>query len=89
MPRLEFSERFANDLAKVTSPRIETRILRAIDTIESFVDFGSPLVPKSISHRFGKGVRKVVVGSCDLLYTHYPEEGLARIEALVPGRSVG
>ena len=88
MPRLEFSERFADDLAAVTFPRVEAGVMRALDAIERFGDFGSPLMPDSIKARFGDGVRKVVVKPLDLIYTHYPEEGLARIEALVHARGV-
>ena len=88
MPRLEFSERFADDLAAVTSPKVEANIMRALDNIESFGDFGSPLVPRSIKERFGEGVRKVVVRPYNLIYTHYPEQGLVRVEALLHGRAI-
>ena len=87
MPRFEFSERFADDLASVTSRRVEAGIMRALDNIESFGDFGSPIMPDSIKRRFGDGVRKVVVRPYDLIYTHYPNEGVARVEALVLARS--
>ena len=87
MPRLEYSERFANDLASVTSAKVEARVYEALDNIEAFEDFGSKLVPESIRREFGEGVRKVVVGPFDLVYTYYPREGLARIEALVYQRA--
>jgi len=83
MPRLEYSERFAEDLARVTSPKVE-----ALDNIEAFEEFGSKLVPHSIRNEFGMGVRKVVVSPFDLIYTYYPEEDLVRIEALVHQRAV-
>ena len=88
MPRLEFSERFADDLAGVTSPRVEARILRALDCIERFGNFGSPLTPRSVKERFGDEVRKVVVRPLDLIYTYYPEQDLVRVEALIHARSV-
>ncbi len=86
MPQLEFSERFADDLAAVTSPRVEARVMRALDCIESFGNFGSPLLPRSVEDRFGNGVRKVVIRPFDLIYTHYPEQDLVRVEALVYAR---
>lgn len=87
MPRLEFSERFAEDLAAVTSPRLEGRILSGLDSIELFGEFGSPNIPESIKEEFGEGVRKVAVNPFDLVYTFYPEEDLCRIEALVHQRA--
>jgi len=88
MPRLEFSQTFAEDLASITSPRIEANVLRALDDIEQFGDFGSPTVPEPIKRRYGSGVRKAVVKPFDLIYTHIPEDGVVRAEALAYGRSV-
>ena len=87
MPELEYSERFAEDLAAVTSARVEERIFRALDGIEMFGGLGSRDVPKSISERFGRDVRKVTVNSFDLVYTFYPQKDLVRVEALVHQRA--
>jgi hypothetical protein len=87
VPSLEYSERFAEDLAEVTSSRIEKRILQVLDDIESFAEFGSRNVPASIRDRFGNGVRKVAVAPFDLVYTYFPQEDLVRVEALVHQRA--
>lgn len=87
VPRLEFSERFAEDLARIESPKLEAGILADLDNIEVFGEFGSSNVPRSIRQEFGSGVRKVAVNPFDLIYTLYPDTGLARIEALVHQRS--
>lgn len=87
MPELEYSERFAEDLAAVTSARVEERIFRALDGIEMFGGLGSRDVPKSISERFGGGVRKVTVNPIDLVYTFYPQIDLVRVETLVHQRA--
>ena len=87
MPELEYSERFAEDLAMVTSARVEERIFRVLDGIEMFGGLGSRDVPKSISERFGGGVRKVTVNSFYLVYTFYPQKDLVRVEALVHQRA--
>ena len=87
MPELEYSERFAEDLAMVTSVRVEERIFRMLDDIEMFGGLGSRDVPKSISERFGGGVRKVTVNPFDLVYTFYPQIDLVRVEALVHQRA--
>ena len=87
MPRLEYSERFAEDVARVTSAKVEARIYAALDNIEAFGDFGSKVVPDSIREDFGEGVRKVVASPFDLVYTYYPSDDLARIEALVHRRA--
>lgn len=88
MPKLEFSERFASDLAAITSCRLEARILSDLDNIEAFGGFGNADVPDSIKAEFGAGVRRVAVNPFDLVYTFYPELDLCRIEALVHQRSV-
>lgn len=87
MPSLEYSERFAEDLARVTPSRIENRVLQVLDDIESFAEFGSRNVPASIRDRFGNGVRKVAVTPFDLVYTYYPQKDLVRVEALVHQRA--
>ena len=87
MPELEYSERFAEDLAAVTSARVEERIFRVLDDIEMFGGLGSRDVLKSISERFGGDVRKVTVNSFDLAYTFYPQKDLVRVEALVHQRT--
>ena len=87
MPRLEYSERFAEDVARVTSAKVEARLYAALDNVEAFGDFGSKVVPDSIREGFGEGVRKVVVSPFDLVYTHYPDEDLVRVEALVHQRA--
>lgn len=83
MARLEYSERFANDFARVWSPKLEARILANLDNIERFAEFGSSNLPASIKARFGEGVRKVAVNPFDLIYTYYPKDDLVRIEALI------
>ena len=52
MPRLEYSDRFAEDVARVTSAKVEARIYAALDNIEAFGDFGSKVVPDSIREGF-------------------------------------
>lgn len=84
---MEYSERFASDLASVTLPKVESRILENLDNIERFGEFGSSMVPESIKEEFGAGVRKVAVNPFDLVYTLYPEQDLVRIEALVHQRA--
>ena len=86
MPKLEYSDRFAEDVARVTSDRVEARIFAALDNIEAFGEFGSKVVPDSIRDAFGEGVRKVAVNPFDLVYTYFPDQDLARIEALAHQR---
>ena len=87
VPKLEYSERFAEELAMATSARVEERIFRVLDGIEVFGGLGSRDVPRSISERFGGDVRKVTVNSFDLVYTFYPQKDLVRVEALVHQRT--
>lgn len=85
MPRLEYSERFADDLAGITSPKVESHVFAVLDCIAQYGEFGSILVRPSIRSRF-EDVRRVPVAPFDLLYTLYPEQDLAHVEALVPQR---
>ena len=86
MPRLEFSDRFADDLSRVTSCKVEVNIYAALDNVEAFGEFGSRLIPDSILRVFDEGVRKVVVSSFDLICTYYSEKDLIAIEALIGRR---
>ena len=83
MPKLEYSERFVNDLALIESPKLEARILADLDNIELFGEFGSSNIPKSIKEQFGTGVRKLAVNPFDLIYADYTAKDLVRVEALV------
>lgn len=87
MPKLEFSERFADDLALVESRKLKARILADLDNIETFGEFGSAAIPESIKEKFGPEVRKVAVNPFDLIYSYYPEQDLVRVEALVHQRA--
>ena len=87
MPRLEYSARFAADLAAIRTQKLEHQILSALDSIEDFPEIGSRNIPDSIAEQFGPGVRKLPVNPFDLIYTYYPEDGLVRIEALVHQRA--
>ena len=87
MPRLEFSDLFAEDLASVTSTRVEQHILAVLDCLEQYGEYGSAVVRPSIQRPFGN-VRRVPVNPFDLLYTYYPDEDLVRVEALVAQRGV-
>lgn len=87
MPRLLFSERFAHDLARVTSERVEKNIFNALDNIESFPEIGSKLIPDSIRIEFGEGVRKYYVEPFDLVYTISDDKATIYIEALIYARA--
>ncbi len=87
MPKLEYSDRFAQDLSLVTSAKLEARILTDLDNIEQFGEYGSANVPISIKEKFGEGVRKVAVNPFDLIYTYYADLNLVRVEALVHQRA--
>ena len=85
MPRIVFSERFADDLARITSAKVEASIMKALDNIEVFAGFGSRNIPDSIRKEFGDGVRKVAVNPFDLVYSIDGDE--AHIEALIHQRA--
>lgn len=87
MPRLEFSERFVDDLALVESRKLEAIILADLDNIEAFGEFGSAAIHESIKEKFGPEVRKVAANPFDLIYSYYPEQDLVRVEAFIRQRA--
>lgn len=87
MTKLLYSDRFASDLAWVTSANIERKIFDILDTIEAADDIGSKAVLESIRSEFGTGVRKLAVNPFDLVYTYDVERDIAFIEALIHQRA--
>lgn len=87
MPKLMFSQRFARDLAEITSPKLERRIFDMLDYIEAYGGFGSSNVPASVKRCYGEEVRKVAINPFDLIYTLDSEADVAHIEALIHQRS--
>ena len=87
MVRLEYSWRFADDLASVTSEEVEAHVMRCLDALESFAEIGPPLVPDRIEREFGPGVRTIVVALFDLVYTSRSGADVVQVEALVPQRA--
>lgn len=87
MTKLLYSDRFASDLAGVTSTKIERKIFDILDAVEAAGDIGSKAVPESIRSEFGAGVRKLAVNPFDLVYTYDAELDIAFIEALIHQRA--
>ena len=87
MTKLLYSDRFASDLAGVTSANIERKIFDILDTIEAADDIGSKAVPESIRSEFGAGVRKLAVNPFNLVYTYDAERDIAFIEASIHQRT--
>lgn len=87
MTKLLYSNRFASDLAGVTSANIERKIFDILDTIEAADDIGSKAVPESIRSEFGAGVRKLAVNPFDLVYTYDAERDIVFIEAPIHQRT--
>ena len=87
MTKLLYSNRFASDLAGVTSANIERKIFDILDTIEAADDIGSKAVPESIRSEFGAGVRKLAVNPFDLVYTCDTERDIVFIEAPIHQRT--
>ena len=87
MTKLLYSDRFASDLAGVTSTKIERKIFDILDAVEAAGDIGSKAVPESIRSEFGEGVRKLAVNPFDLVYTYDAERDITFIEALIHQRA--
>lgn len=86
LTKLLYSNRFASDLAGVTSANIERKIFDILDVIEGAGDIDSKAVLESIRSEFGTGVRKLAVNPSDLVYTYDAERDIVFIEAPIHQR---
>lgn len=89
MATIRYTERAAEDVATIWSPRLEARLRRVLAMLESFPLSGSPLVPDSITREFGPGIRKCAVNPFDLIYEYDAERNLVTVYALINQRIVG
>lgn len=87
MTKLLYSDRFASELAGVTSTNTERKTFDILDTIEAAGDIGSKAMPESIRSEFGAGVHKLAVNPFDLVYTYDAERDIVFIEAPIHQRT--
>ena len=69
MTRMVYSPRFARELSRVTSARVE--IYDTLDVIEAVPSIGSRNIPRMIQVEFGEGVLKMVVDPFDIFYEYF------------------
>lgn len=88
MAKVIFTERFVQDAAVIWSPRIRENLRSSLESIETFPELGSGLVPQSIKQEFGDNVRKLVVGPFDLVYEYDKDQDHVMIYGLIPQRKI-
>lgn len=71
MTKMVYSPRFARELARVTSARVEQKIYDTLGIIEASPTIGSRNIPKMIQAEFGEGVLKMVVDPFDIFYEYF------------------
>lgn len=71
MTKMIYSQRFAQELARVTSARVEQKIYDTLGIIEACPAIGSCNIPKMIQAEFGDGVLKMVVDPFDIFYEYF------------------
>lgn len=83
MARVVYAPRFAKELARVTSDRVEQRIYEVLGIIEAMPSIGSTNIPQSIRTEFGDGVLKMVVDPFDIFYEYFEGQDVVWVYALV------
>lgn len=71
MTKMVYSPRFARELSRVTSARVEQKIYDTLDVIEAVPSIGSRNIPRMIQVEFGEGVLKMVVDPFDIFYEYF------------------
>lgn len=83
MARLFVFEAFLDARNNVRSERIRKNIDDMLRTIEDMPGVGPFILPKSIVHKFGPGVRKAVVSPFEIVYEHNEEVDTVFVYALL------
>lgn len=88
MPRAEvvFTGPFSAALEEVPSDQVVDRVLNVLSQLSDFPELGSSVVQDSIAMRYGRDIRKLVVGRYLVVYRH--ESGVVRLLDLVYGPNV-
>lgn len=83
MVEIVYAPRFAKELARVTSPKVEAKIYNALSLIERTPTLGSRKIPERIKAEFGPGVLKMVVDPFDIFYEYFEEADTVFVYTLV------
>lgn len=86
MATIVYSPRFASELARVVSTKVEDRIYNALSVIEAVPSIGFTNIPEMIRAEFGEGVLKMVVDPFDIFYEYFSEEDVVFVYTLVHQR---
>ena len=83
MTKMVYAPRFAEELARVTSLRVEEKIYHTLDIIEQVPSIGSNNIPEMIRAEFGEGVLKMVVDPFDIFYEYFEQAETVYVYTLV------
>ena len=83
MADVVYSPRFANELARVMSPRIESKVYGVLSILETTPAIGSAYIPSSIRAEFGAHVLKMVIDPFDLFYEYFEDADVVYVYTLV------
>lgn len=83
MAKMVYAPRFAEELARVTSSRVENKIYHVLEIIEDVPTVGSRDIPSMIRTEFGEGVLKMVVDPFDIFYEYFESTGTVYVYTLV------
>lgn len=86
MANMVYSPRFARELARVTSVRVERKIYKILGIVEEIPRIGSTNIPGSIRAEFGENVMKMVVDPFDIFYEYFEELDTVYVYTLVHQR---
>lgn len=83
MAKMVYAPRFAQELARVTSSRIEEKIYETLGIIEQVPSIGSRNIPPMIRAEFGEGVLKMVVDPFDIFYEYFESVDTVYVYTLI------
>ena len=83
MAKLIYSQRFADELLDVYSPRIKKQIDNILFFLEMSPESGSKNVADSLVQEFGDDIRKFAIGPFDLVYQYFPEKDEVYVYTLI------
>lgn len=83
MAKMVYAPRFAEELSRVVSPRVEAKIYETLEIIEQVPSIGSRNIPSMIRAEFGEGVLKMVVDPFDIFYEYFESVDTVYVYTLV------
>ncbi len=88
MAAIKATEELAEELAGITSLKVEQDLRRTVEALRQFPELGSAKAPRSIQQLYGNDIRKINVGPFLLVYRYSKKEDTVFLYGLIYTRTV-